>query len=422
MSRSFEIVIFGASGFTGEYVVENLAKYLAKKKKNLCWAAAGRSEAKVRSSLTSIGTRIGINFDSVPVITATVGDDASLDAMTKQAVLLINCTGPFRYYGEEVVVSCLRNSCHYIDISGEPQFLEKIQLKYHEEAKEKGVYIIPSCGFDSVPCDLGVNFIKDSFKPGVLNSVETYLTTGVTTGNHTTWECAVEGIADTNTLISIRRQLYREHFPEVMKIRSKFPIQQKGLTRFSDAASGLSGWIMPFIGADRSVVRRSQMDNYKYFNEKDMVQMEAYVIHTLFVLLRWIGAGVWLKLLYRFGWGRTLLKQFPSFFTYGMFTMDGPTRHETDTTNFSIHFLGKGWKEGDDRDKPPTSTIAAKVTGPHPGYPTCAICVNQSALMVLEEKTNLPLNGGVFTPGTAFRNTSLIKRLNENGVVFQLIY
>ena len=421
MSRPYEIVIFGASGFTGEFVVEELAKYLNKNRSTLSWAAAGRSESKVKQTLTSVGTRIGMTLDTIPIITAAVGDDSSLDSMTRQAVILINCTGPFRYYGEAVVASCVRTSCHYVDITGEPQFMENMQLKYHEAATEKGIYIIPSCGFDSIPCDLGVNFVKDAFKPGRLDSVETFLTSTITSANHTTWDCAVEGIADVGTLISIRRQLYQQQFGEVSKIRPKFPLKNRGIGRFSDEATGLNGWIVPFIGADRSVVRRSQMANYIFHDEKSMVQMDAYVIHNLYQFLRFITAGIWMKLLSPYSWGRNLLKRFPGFFTNGLFTKSGPSREETDTATFSIVFLGKGWKEGEDQEQPSKSRISAKVSGPHLGYPTCAICVIQAALTVIQETSSLPSKGGAFTPGTAFRKTSLINRLNENGVVFELI-
>jgi short subunit dehydrogenase-like uncharacterized protein len=421
MPRPYDIVVFGASGFTGEYVVEYLVKHIKKSGSNLKWAVAGRSESKVKATLLRLSSLLDTDLSSTPIIIASVGDDHSLDSMNRQAVLLINCTGPFRYYGEAVVSSCVRCSTHYTDISGEPQFMENVQLKYHSEAMDNGIYVVPSCGFDSIPCDIGVNFLKDAFKPGRVCSVETFLTTiGDMTGNNTTWDCAVEGFADVKSLIKVRKALYSSQFQEVSKIKSKFPLKQRPIGKLVEPSAQLSGWIMPFVGADRSVVRRSQMANYIYFNEP-MVQMDAYVIHSFWLLLRWVLTGVWLKVLSPYSWGRSLLKKFPRFFTNGLFREGGPDREETDSAAFSIVFLGRGWKQEDDEENEPRESIVSKVSGPHPGYPTCAICVIQAAVVLLEETSSLPSKGGCFTPATAFRNTTLIKRLNSNGLKFEVL-
>ena len=328
MSRPYQVVIFGASGFTGEYVVEQLAKYLNKSRTSLSWAAAGRSEAKVKRTLLSVGTRIGMKLDTIPIITATVGDDSSLDSMTKQTVLLLNITGPYSCYGEAVVASCVRNSCHYIDIVDiyEPLFMESIQLKYQEAAAEKGIYIIPSCGFDSIPWDMGVNFIKDAFKPGKLNSIESFLSSTNTTGYHTTWDCAVDVHADKDSLISTRKLLYEQQYEEVSKMQPKVPLKHREPGRFSDQATELNGWIVPFGNGDQFVVRKSQMANNILYGEKDMAQMKAYIVDNLFNFLRFLLTGFWIKLLSPFSYGRTLLKMFPGFFSSGFFTSRGATR------------------------------------------------------------------------------------------------
>lgn len=138
------------------------------------WAVAGRSETKLLSVLKSVGVRSGLALDDIPVIIADVQDTASIDAMTQRTKLLMNCTGPYRDYGEPVVRSCVQNCTHYIDITGEPQFMETMQLKYNQEARQNNVYVVSGCGFDSIPCDLGVNFTKDKFN-GKLVTVETYL-------------------------------------------------------------------------------------------------------------------------------------------------------------------------------------------------------------------------------------------------------
>lgn len=83
--------------------------------------------------------------------------------MTSKAEVIINATGPYRFCGEAIVQACLSTSTHYVDVCGEPEFMENMQLKYHEEAMRKKIYLISSCGIDSVPSDLGAIFLMKNF-------------------------------------------------------------------------------------------------------------------------------------------------------------------------------------------------------------------------------------------------------------------
>ncbi|KAH0807406.1 hypothetical protein GEV33_015385 [Tenebrio molitor] len=107
------------------------------------------------------------------MMVANTDDENSLINMASRARLVVNCTGPYRVHGEAVVRACIQQNCHYIDICAEPQFMERMQLLYNEEAANKGVYVVPSCGVDSIPSDMGVDFVRKSFE-GTLNSVEVY--------------------------------------------------------------------------------------------------------------------------------------------------------------------------------------------------------------------------------------------------------
>lgn len=78
--------------------------------------------------------------------------------------MIINCCGPYRFFGETVVKACVDTSTHHVDVSGEPQYMELMQLKYNDIAKEKGIYIVSACGFDSIPTDLGITFLQNNFK------------------------------------------------------------------------------------------------------------------------------------------------------------------------------------------------------------------------------------------------------------------
>ena len=125
-----------------------------------------------------------------------------------------------RFSGEQVVQVCLRTLTHHLDISGEPQFLERMQLKYHKEAEEKGVYIIGACGFDSIPSDVGRQLVHSQME-GPVNSVQMFVefengpTASGPSINFGTYQSAIHGVANGGELVKLRRQLYPEKLPKI---------------------------------------------------------------------------------------------------------------------------------------------------------------------------------------------------------------
>ncbi|XP_011382823.1 saccharopine dehydrogenase-like oxidoreductase, partial [Pteropus vampyrus] len=177
--RPFHLVVFGASGFTGQFVTEEVAREQVDPEGNsrLPWAVAGRSAEKLQRVLERAALKLGRPTlpSEVGIIICDINNPASLDEMAKKATVVLNCVGPYRLYGEPVVKACIENGTSCIDISGEPQFLEQMYWKYHEKAAEKGVYIIGSSGFDSIPADLGVIYTRNKMN-GTLTAVESFLT------------------------------------------------------------------------------------------------------------------------------------------------------------------------------------------------------------------------------------------------------
>ncbi|MGH0114395.1 UNVERIFIED_CONTAM: hypothetical protein FKN15_005877 [Acipenser sinensis] len=176
-NRVYQLVIFGASGFTGQFVVEEVARNTAEGPKGtLKWALAGRNRQKLQEVLDQAAENLGKPElkSEVDIIIADVGEPDSLASMSKQASIVLNCVGPYRFFGEPVVKACVENGAHCIDISGEPQFLEGMQLNYNSQAAKNGVYVIGSCGFDSIPADMGVLYTRDQFK-GTLTAIESFL-------------------------------------------------------------------------------------------------------------------------------------------------------------------------------------------------------------------------------------------------------
>nr|XP_002125674.1 saccharopine dehydrogenase-like oxidoreductase [Ciona intestinalis] len=413
-SRDFDFVIFGASGFTGKYVVQEVFKHC--KTDGITMAVAGRNRDKLTKV---ISTAVGENEDEiqVEVIIADVKDFQSLVLMCSRARVVLNCVGPYRFFGEPVVKACVEAKTNYVDISGEPQFLENMQLKYDEAAKEAGVIIVGACGFDSIPSDLGAVFTQQQFQ-GTLNSIKAYLSVNAGPSGYgfhfTTYESAVHGISDVKSLSKIRKQFGHKPLPTVGP-----RMKREGFMHYLSFAQS---YCIPFLGADASVVKRSQ----RYFCEELDEPPTQYSMYSCIgsmwnIFLMMVFGGIF-KFLAMRSWGRSLLLNHPKFFTLGLFSHEGPTKQQLKESSFNIVMFGEGYPTGSfDSNKKPKKKITVKVSGPEPGYVATPIAIVQSALCIIQEKQNLPKRGGVFAPAAAFGKTSLIPRLHERGIKFDVL-
>lgn len=424
MKRSFDVIVYGASGFTGQRIVQNVLSSVLKERPHLRWAIAGRNVSKMKQSLERAASSAGLPTDtaavtSVPIVQASNDNEQSLYEMSLQTKLLVNCVGPFRYYGEPVVKACLSAKTHYIDITGEPEFQERMQLKYHEEAEKSNVYIVPASGFDCIPCDLGVKFLYAQSK-SQFESIGIYIHgQSDLTFNDATWVSFIEGISNFQSLLDTRKKLYRETLREgylAMKRHREgskhCKVTKKG-NLFHHKDSHGSGYAIVFSGADHSVLKRTQMHDFIVRGESCFPDIRVYQVMTPLTALSWLGFLSVIKMIGTTEKRRQFLKRYPGFFSAGVFSSNGPSEEELKRGTFDIVIQGES--EG-------KVVHEAQVSGPHPGYIGCSICTNQAALTLLEEMDKLPSSGGVYTPGTAFSDTSLVQRLNRNGVTFKLNY
>lgn len=130
----------------------------------------------------------------------------TIERAVKEAKLVLNCTGPYRLLGEPVVKACVENGVDYLDISGEPEFIEAMELRYNEVAGQSGSIVISACGFDSIPSEIGLNFLRDNFG-GELHRAEAFLNINPAPGycgHATTWDCAVMGFGSQDALKALR--------------------------------------------------------------------------------------------------------------------------------------------------------------------------------------------------------------------------
>jgi short subunit dehydrogenase-like uncharacterized protein len=153
-SSKFDIVVYGASGFTGQLVAEYLAVHY-KGDKQLRWAMAGRSLDKLASIRDAIGAP-----KETPLIAADASDVTSLKAMVERTKSVISTVGPYQFYGNDLVAICAASGTDYLDLCGEPVWMRQMIDKHEAAAKTSGARIVFSCGFDSVPFELGAFFVQ----------------------------------------------------------------------------------------------------------------------------------------------------------------------------------------------------------------------------------------------------------------------
>ncbi|CAH2079871.1 unnamed protein product [Thlaspi arvense] len=436
----YDIVILGASGFTGKYVVREALKFLQTPSSPLkTLALAGRHPTRVTQSL-EWAARPNPPPSSVAILTADTSDTGSLRRLCSQSKLILNCVGPFSIHGEPVVAACVDSGCDYLDISGEPEFMERIEANYHERAQETGSLIVSACGFDSVPAELGLLFnSKQWLPPSVPNQVQAYLSVESHKNivvNFGTYESAVLGASDRKKLKELRRSRTRRPSPSILGPQAKGTIME------NKKKIGL--WALFLPSPDAAVVRRTfttlteKPRGLPGLNESPdkMQKREAFwstiqpahfgvkiTSKSLFGIFRYVTLGVSLGLLSKFSFGRWLLLKFPSVFSLGWFKKKGPSEEEVESATFKMWFIGRGYSEerlvSQGKTKPDMEIIT-RISGPEVGYITTPITLVQCGLIVLSQRESL-VKGGVYTPGIVFGSTDIQKRLEDNGISFEVI-
>jgi short subunit dehydrogenase-like uncharacterized protein len=150
MPKPYDLILYGATGFVGQQAIA----YLAKQSAGLRWAIAGRSEAKLLASRKAAGV------PDVPILVADAQDSEALGRLAAQTRVVLSCAGPYAIYGSKLVAACVAHQTHYCDITGETPWIRKLIDMHHAQAEKDGTRIVPSCGFDSVPSDLGVYLVQ----------------------------------------------------------------------------------------------------------------------------------------------------------------------------------------------------------------------------------------------------------------------
>ena len=249
--NKFDIIVWGSTGFTGKLVVEYLInKYGVSKELN--WAIAGRNIDKLNA------IRANFLVPNLPIVVADSNDLDSIDEMTKKAKVICTTVGPYAKLGTGLVKMCIKNGTHYCDLAGEVQWIRKIIDNYHLEAQQKKIKIVNSCGFDSIPSDIGVYYIEKqlSAKKQKLKSINMRLAGakgGISGGTYASLSnVRIEALKD-KKIFQILKNPYGLNPHGSMHGNDKKDLKKIVFDKISN------NWIAPFVMAsiNTKIVRRS---------------------------------------------------------------------------------------------------------------------------------------------------------------------
>jgi short subunit dehydrogenase-like uncharacterized protein len=160
MTKPYDLILYGATGFVGQQAIAYLAEHASEK---TTWAIAGRSLPKLEAAREAVAGQRA-NVKGIPIIVADAQDEVALAKLASAARVVLSCAGPYALYGSKLVAACVENQTHYCDITGESPWMRQMIDLHHNTASAQGTRIVPACGFDSVPSDLGAYLLMREMK------------------------------------------------------------------------------------------------------------------------------------------------------------------------------------------------------------------------------------------------------------------
>ena len=404
-NRPFDIIVQGATGFTGTLVAEYLLRQYGTDG-NLRWALAGRSEEK----LQEVRAGLGSEASDLTLIVADSFDKVALQKLASQTRVVLTTVGPYALFGSDLVEACVNAGTHYCDLAGEVQWIRKMVDTHQERAQQTGAKIVHCCGFDSVPMDIGVWFLQDAAKEkfgAYCTSISMMVKATKGTASGGTLASMMNLIKESRKDRAIARVLIHPYSlnPEGEREGPDGRDQQKVVYR-EDAQC----WTAPFVmaGVNTKVVRRSHaLADYPY--GKDFRYDESVITGRGFT--GWLKAAVMTL-------GIGALVFFASFTPTRNFLQryvlakpgEGPDRELQRTGFFNLMQIGV---------LPDGKIIRGRITGDQdPGYGSTSKMLSESAVCLAKDK--LDVGGGVWTPASVMARP-LIERLRKNaGLTFDL--
>ena len=399
MDREYDIIVWGATGFTGRLVVDYMAEQQANS--NLKWAVGGRNPQKLQQMLAG---------RDVAMVTADSGDEASIEALVRKTRVILTTVGPYARYGSSLVAACAKHGTDYCDLTGEVHWMREMITAYQEEARATGARIVHTCGFDSIPSDLGVYFLQKHMLS----------THGVPARQIKYRPRAFRGGFSGGTIDSMIAMM--ETAREDKSIRTKLadPYVLNDTQRGLDGPDRLSAyydedfdsWVGPFVmgSVNTRVVRRSaELLNGLYgrdFQYNEGVLSGKGVGGFLGATGTGVGTGIFVGAA-SVSFTRGLMQKFlpkPG---------EGPSDDAINNGYYDIELFGQ---HPTDSNK----NVRVRVKGDKdPGYGSTSKMIAESALALAQD--DLPVSGGFWTPASAMGDQLLARLPQSAGVTFEVV-
>ena len=384
--KSVDVVIYGATGFTGKLVVEYMQEKYGKDE-DISWAIAGRSEEKLNSVREEL--KVGSN---VPQLLVDSNDKDSIASMVQQTKCVLTTVGPYQLYGANILQQCVIHGVDYVDLCGEPGWMHEMINEHAEQAKETGARIVFSCGFDSIPFDLGVYFLQK----------EVIARHGQPASNVRGRVRAMNGEFSGGTAASLGATMASlKEKPELFEVLVNPFALSNGFTGPEQAQDSkpiyddkLETWVAPFFMAPintKNVHRSNALMDHLY--GKDFCYNEMWIQ----------GPGEEGKAAAEFVGSMNPLADAPA-------PGEGPSKESRENGNYDVLFCA---------DLSDGSSLHASVSGDmDPGYGSTSKMIAESALCLVDDCSEL--SGGIYTPAPAM-GEKLITRLQASaGLTFKI--
>ncbi|MFC8124355.1 saccharopine dehydrogenase family protein [Streptomyces sp. NPDC057302] len=385
--RMYDIVLFGATGFVGVLTAEYLAAHAPQ---GLRWAIAGRDTGKLERLRDELAKDHPACAE-LPLVRADVADPASLRELAGHARVVATTVGPYLAYGQELVAACADAGTDYVDLTGEPEFVDLMYVRHDARARETGARLVHSCGFDSVPHDLGAYFTVRQLPEGVPLRVDGFVRSNATFSGGT-FASALAQFARGPQMLSAARDR-RRHEPRLVDRKAYAP---PSAPRY---AGEVGAWALPLPTIDPQVVQRSARALSRY--GPDFRYRHYAAVQSLpFALGGAAAVG-----------GLVAAAQLPParrWLSSRLKPGEGPSERRRAESWFSVRFVGEG---GGKR-------VFTEVSGGDPGYDETAKMLGEAALCLAVDD-DLPEVAGQLTTAVAMGD-ALTARLTAAGLRFRV--
>ncbi|MER5441635.1 saccharopine dehydrogenase NADP-binding domain-containing protein [Streptomyces sp. NPDC002790] len=385
-SRTYDVVLFGATGFVGVLTAEYLA---ANAPEGLRWAIAGRDTTKLerlRERLTEINPECAV----LPLVRVDVAERASVRELAVNTRVVATTVGPYLEYGEALVAACASTGTDYVDLTGEPEFVDLMYVRYDALARDTGARIVHACGFDSIPHDLGAYYTVKQLPEGVPLRVDGFVRTNATLSGGT-FASALNQFSRARQMLAAQQER-RRHEPRPIDRTAYAPT---GTPRY---AKEIGAWALPLPTIDPQVVQRSARAVERY--GPDFRYRHYAAVRTLpFAVGGVAGMGAL--------FAASQVPPVRRWLSGRLKPGDGPDEARRAKSRFSVRFVGEG---GGRR-------VYTEVSGGDPGYGETAKMLAESAMCLVRDE--LPDTAGQVTTTEAMGD-ALIERLRSAGITFRV--